>query len=387
MSPDGADGVRWPSRAGAWLGIGTSPAALALGAGLAERHGGAVGVVGVAVGVILMAAMLYAQGLIGLVPPTGEGATLSGVADRYLGGWTLPALHLLLSLAMVGWFGFNVGLGGAALSAVTGVPAAAGPLLLGVPIVVVAAGGLRRWNALAVGTTLCALALVALVVARFAPPASPVAASASNWLADAGAFVGYVAVFGLRAPDFSHNLARRTDLRWCVGLLVGATGLVAIAGAALFLGTGTADVVGAITGGQGARLGNVLITVAVVAATFTTLYSGSLALRAITPAGPTTAMVAIATPGLALAVARFDRMLLPWLSVLGALLPPLLVPMAVEATRRRRGHEPRAVQVWTWAPAALIALVLTARGVGVSALVGIGVSAASTAIAVRFTRR
>ena len=389
MSPNGvpAAGVRWPSRAGAWLGIGTSPAALALGAGLAERHGGAIGVVGVAGGIALMAAMLHAQGLIGVVPPTGEGTTLSGAADRYLAGWTLPALHMLLALAMVGWFGFNVGLGGAALSAVTGAPAAAGPLLLGVPIVVVAASGLHRWNALAVGTTLCALALVGLIVARFAPPVSPVAASASSWLADAGAFVGYVAVFALRAPDFSHNLAQRADLRWCVGLLVGATGLVAVAGAALFLGTGTADVVGAITGGQGATLGNVLITVAVVAATFTTLYSGSLALRAITPVRPIVAMVAIATPGLVLAVARFDRMLLQWLAVLGALLPPLLVPMAVEAARRRRGHEPRPVRMWTWVPAALIALTLTLRGVGVAALVGFGVSAASMAIALRLRRR
>jgi hypothetical protein len=77
------------------LGIGTSPAALALGAGLAERHGGAVSVVGVALGVLLMAVLLQAQGLIGLRPPIGDGGTLSGVAHRYLGGRTLPALHVL----------------------------------------------------------------------------------------------------------------------------------------------------------------------------------------------------------------------------------------------------------------------------------------------------
>jgi hypothetical protein len=391
MSPDGGSsggpgGVRWPSRAGAWLGIGTSPAALVLGAGLAERHGGVVGAVGVGLGLILMAVMLHAQGLIGVVPPVGEGATLSGAADRYMGRWTLLALHVLLALAMVGWFGFNVGLGGAALSAVTGLPAAAGPLLLGVPVVVIAASGLRRWNVLAIGTTACALGLVGLVVVRLAPPVFPVVAGASGWLAEAGAFVGYVAVFGLRAPDFSHNLAGRADLRWCVGLLVGATGLVAICGAALFLGTGTADVVGAITAGQDAWLGNVLITVAVVAATFTTLYSGSLALRAIVPTGPVTAMVAIAAPGLALAIARFDRLLLPWLSVLAALLPPLLVPMAVEAARRRRGHEPRQIEVWTWAPAAMVALVLTVQGSDLAALAGLAISAVSMAIAVRFAR-
>ena len=395
MSPDRADAqtepaVRWPSRVGAWLGIGTSPAALALGAGLAERHGGAVSLVGVALGVLLMAVLLPAQGLIGLRSPIGDGGTLSGVAHRYLGGRTLPALHVLLALTMVGWFGFNVGLGGAAVSAVTGAPAAAGPFLLGVPVVVAAAAGLRIWNVLAVVTTLCALGLVGLVVARLAPPIAPLSIDVGNtrsWLADAGAFVGYIAVFALRAPDFSHGLARRSDLRWCVGLLVVATALVALSGVALFLGTGTADVVGAITGGQGAVVGNTLITMAVIAATFTTLYSGSLALRAVMPIGSAGAMVAIATPGLVLAVLRFDRLLLPWLSVLAVVLPPLLVPMAIEAARRRRNHQPRRVMFRAWAPAALVGFVLTVRGVGVAALVSLLVAVVSTAASLRLQRR
>jgi cytosine permease len=255
---------------------------------------------------------------------------------------------------------------------------------------VAAAAGLRIWNALAVVTTLCALALVGLVVARFAPPVSPVSAevgSAAGWLADAGAFVGYVAVFGLRAPDFSHGLARRSDLRWCVGLLVVATGLVAVAGVALFLGTGTADVVGAITGGRGAVLGNALVTVAVIAATFTTLYSGSLALRPVLSISPTAAMLVIAAPGLVLAVLRFDRLLLPWLSVLAVVLPPLLVPMAIEAARRRRDHPPRLVTVGSWLPAAVVGVVLTARGVGYAALIALVVAVASTAVALRVGNR
>jgi purine-cytosine permease-like protein len=372
------------------LGIGTSPAALALGAGLAERHGGAVGVVGIALGLLLMAVLLQAQGLIGLAPPIGEGGTLSGVAHRYLAGRTLPVLHVLLALTMVGWFGFNVGLGGAALSAVTGVPAAAGPLLLGGSVVAAAAGGLRIWNMLAVITTLCALALVGLIVVQLAPPESPLSAqvgSTQSWLTDAAAFVGYVAVFGLRAPDFSHGLTRRRDLRLCVGALVIATALVAVAGMVLFRGTGTADVVGAITGGRGAVVGNTLVTVAVVAATLTTLYSGSLALQEVVSVGPVWAMVAIATPGLVLAVLRFDRLLLPWLSLLAVVLPPLLVAMAIEAARRRRNHPPRLVMLATWAPAAVVGVLLTLRGVGFAALVGLVVAIVSTAIALRLPRR
>ncbi|MBM0239173.1 hypothetical protein JNW88_22210 [Micromonospora sp. ATA32] len=45
-------------------------------------------------------------------------------------------------------------------------------------------------------------------------------------------------------------------------------------------------------------------------------------------------MLAIAVPGAALAVARFDLLLLSWLSVLAATLPPLIIPMATEAWRR-----------------------------------------------------
>lgn len=384
------DGVRWTARVGAWLGIGTSPAALVLGAGLAERHGGAIGVLGIVLGLVLMAVMLAGQGAIGLVPPLGDGGSLSAVADRYLGGRTLPALHALLAFAMIGWFGFNVGLGGAAIAAVAGVPAAVGPLLLGVPLVLVTAAGLHRWNALAIVTTCSALVLVALVAARLAPATSPVELGASGdgtWLADAGAFVGYVAVFGLRAPDFSHGLARRRDLAWCVALLVGSTGLVAIAGVGLFLGTGTADVVGAIAGSQGSTIGNLLVAVAVIAATFTTLYSGSLALRAVAPVGPQRALAAIAVPGLALAVLRFDRLLLPWLSVLAAVLPPLLVPMAIEAARRRHGRVHRAVVLWAWAPGAGVALALTLLGVRTAALVGLVVAAVSTAAVHHHRRR
>ncbi|MBM0280108.1 hypothetical protein [Micromonospora tarensis] len=37
---------RWPAAVGAWLGIGTAPATLVLGAAMAARHGGAVRPVG-----------------------------------------------------------------------------------------------------------------------------------------------------------------------------------------------------------------------------------------------------------------------------------------------------------------------------------------------------
>lgn len=363
--PPAVAGVPWARRLGAFLAIGTSPGALVLGAGLAVRNGGAVPVLGIAVGAIAMSAMLYGQGLLGVVPPVGDGGSLADAAQSYLGRLTAPLLHALLGFAMIGWFGFNVGLGGAALAVVTSVPGPVGPVLLAAPIVLISAQGRRGWNGLAIVTTLAALALVALVVSRTAsgpPPVVITGTSQFGWLGDAGALIGYVAVFSLRAPDFSHGLASRRDLGVCVGALVGSTVLVALAGASLARATGTVDVVAAVSGVAAPVIGNVLVTIAVIAATFTTLYSGSLALRAMVRMRALTAITAIAVPGTFLAIARFDRYLVAWLELLAVLLPPLLVPMVIEAHHRRRGDEHRRVVATMWVPGALAGLGVTLLG-------------------------
>jgi cytosine permease len=379
-------GVPWTARVGAFLAIGTSPGALVLGAGLAVRNDGAVPALGLVVGATLMVAMLYGQGLLGVVPPVGEGGTLADAAGGYLGPRTLPMLHGLLAFAMIGWFGFNVGLGGAALASVLRIPPLLGPLLLASPIVLVTIRGRRGWNGLAVVTTLAALALVGLVVAATASGPLPVVLvgpSRVGWLADAGALIGYVSVFSLRAPDFSQGLATRGDLARCVAALVGSTVVVALAGASLARATGTVDVVAAVSGVSASALGNLLVAVAVVAATFTTLHSGSLALRAVVGWHPRTAILAIALPGIGLAILRFDRYLVSWLELLAVLLPPLAVPMIVEAARRRRGGDARPVTAASWLPGALIGGVAGALGSPVAPVLGLAVAGVATIVSLR----
>lgn len=370
---------RWTAKVGAWLGLGASPGALLLGAGLGERHDGAVPVIAVGVGVAAVAALLWWQGLLGLPPPDGEDGTLADVARTYFTPRAQRVLGTVLALAMVGWFGFNVGLGGAALGALVGVDWL-GPLLLGVPCVLVAAGGLRRWNVVGTVATVAALLLVGLVVLRLAAP-TPVTAGLSApvvLLGDVGAYLGFVAVFGVRAPDFSAGLASRGDLARCVAALCVPVGLVSLAGVALRAGTGTSDLVGVLTGPQGSAVGQLLIAAAVVAPTFTTLFSGSLAVRSAIGVSTRTGMALVAVPGLALAVARFDRQLLPWLAVLAAVLPPLVVPMALEAAGRRRGRPPRTVPAWSWAPGAVLAVALTFAGWPPAPVVGLAVTGAVT---------
>ena len=59
--PDSGD-RRWWQVSGAWLGIGTSPGSLLLGAMIAFRHGGAVPLLSIVLGFVLMFAVLWFQG-------------------------------------------------------------------------------------------------------------------------------------------------------------------------------------------------------------------------------------------------------------------------------------------------------------------------------------
>jgi cytosine permease len=88
----------------------------------------------------------------------------------------------------------------------------------------------------------------------------------------------------------------------------------------------------------------------------------------------------VAVPGLALALLRFDLYLQPWLAVQAAILPPLIVPMAVEGARRRRGLPPRPLPLWTWVPGSVVGLVLLPFVAGVAAAAGIVVAVAGTGI-------
>ncbi|HUH06385.1 MAG TPA: hypothetical protein VML96_01130 [Egibacteraceae bacterium] len=376
-------GQRWNSKAGAWLGIGAAPGALVLGAGIAARHDGPVPLAALVGGGALMTLLLMGQGQLGLRPPHGEGATLSALSPRYLAARSHRGLNALLSVALVGWFGFNVGLGGAAVSALLRLPGPVGPLLLAAPVVLMAFGGMRRWNPVAVVATGSALVLVCVVTWRLAAPVSPVTlglGSPALAVADIAVFVGYVAVFGVRAPDFTVGLRSRVDLAACVALLVIPTIAVALAGAAVQRGTGAVDLVAVLAGPEGLWIGNLLVALAVVAPTFTTMHSGSLALRAITPLTERGAMIAVAAPGLVLAMLRFDLHLALWLRLLAAMLAPLVVPMALEGARRRRGGAARLIPLWTWAPASTLAVALSAADQPYAVVAGLGVAVSASAV-------
>ncbi|MFE9105452.1 hypothetical protein [Actinomadura geliboluensis] len=395
----GDGGRTWRAASGAWLGIGTAPGALVLGAQVGGRHGGALPLLVLLIGGAVMTVLLLAQGRLGLRAPAGEDAGMAELAPRYLPPVAERAFTALLAVAMVGWFGFNLGLGGAAAAALGGVPDAVGVTALAVPLVAVLIAGGGRWNAIAVVTTLTAIALIGIVAVKLAPPASPVSLARDGppgvLAADLAGYIGYVSVFAVRAPDFTVGLRGRGDLAACVALLVVPALAASVVGAGVAAASGSTDVVAVLAGPDGLPAANLFVAASVIAPTLAAVHSGALAVRRFLPAErpdagrpadvmarlrsrQTVAVLAIAVPGAVLAALRVDRMLLDWLTVLAAALPALVPPMAAEAARRRHGRPARPVATWIWAPGAAVAVALTVAGHAAAAPVGLLVSVAGT---------
>lgn len=372
---------RWTDVLGAWLGIGTAPGALIVGAGLASRYDGPVPLLSILVSFVAMFAVLWFPGLIGVAPPVGEGLRFTEFAPKYFKPGMIRVLGALIAIGMTGWFGFNVGLGGAALSALLNLPAFVGPLLIGITVLVFSLKGIKSWNGLAAITTLAVIVLVFLVMKRYTAPAMPFTLAFDNpyfMAVDIATFVGYVAVFSVRAPDFTAGFASRKDLVISVLLLCTPAVLISLAGIGLQQGTGSTDLVAILAQPGGLAIGNLLIFLAVIAPSLTILYSGAPALQAAIGLDETISMYVITAVGLVLAITRFDLLLINWLGLLAALLPPLIVPLAVEATRRRSGKGSHLVTIWLWLPGASVSVLLTILRHPLAALIGLAVSTVVT---------
>jgi hypothetical protein len=385
-----AETRRWPDVLGAWLGIGTAPGALIVGAGMAARHGGAVPIFSVLLSVGAMFAVVWLPGLLGVNPPHGEGLKLTDLTPKYFSPGMQRALAGLIALGMTGWFGFNVGLGGAALSALIEAPGFVGPLLIGIPVLIFSLLGIKRWNGLAVLTTAAVIVLVVMVSVRFAGGAKIISFSfgdPANLVVDMATLIGYLAVFAVRSPDFTAGFTRKKDLVISNLLLCVPIILIALAGVGLQQGTGSADLVSIMAQPGGLKIGNLLIFLAVIAPALTILYSGAPALKASVGLKEKYGMYLITAVGLTLAITRFDLLLIDYLGYLAALMPPVVIPLAVEAARRRRGGEPRMVSVWVWLPGAAVSVILTIFSHPMAALAGLLVAAAASAVWVMVMNR
>ncbi|MGK5113395.1 MULTISPECIES: hypothetical protein [unclassified Geodermatophilus] len=374
--------VPWTRYVGAWLGIGSSPGALVLGAQLVDRQGGALPLVWLVAGAVLMGTLLVLQGQLGLRPPRGQGATFVEASRSYLPPRARVAVGLLVTCGMVGWVGFGVGIGAESLGRVTGLSSWLCAVGLGVVALLLVSADVRRWNVVAVATTLITLLLAPLLLLsldRVEAPVTTTSAGGGEGVVVLAACVGYVAVFMLRSPDFSAGLPRRRSLLICVAaLVVPAIGLCLV-GAAMRLSVGSAA--DASLAGlsdvrwAGLAAGDLLIVLAVLAPTVTSAFSGGLALQVFTGLAARRGMAVVALLGIALGVAGFHRELLPWLALLAGVAPPIAVPFWLETARRRRGRAARTIATWTWLPASIGGGVLVAGGVSFAPLAALAVAA------------
>lgn len=378
----------WGRHAGAWLAIGTSPGAIVLGAQLADRRAGPLPVLSLAFGGGLMVVLLLLQGRLGLLPPRGHGQPFSALSRLYLRGSSRRLVGLAITGGMVGWVGFSIGIGGESLARMTGLPHAGGALCLGAVVLVLVLAGVQRWNVVALFTTVATLVLAPLLLLSLDDVAVPVAASgtgAQDGVGELAAFVGYAAVFMLRAPDFTWGIARPSGVLRCVLLLVVPALLLVLVGAAMRLSVGDAAGDATLAGLPllrvgGVPVGDLLIVLAVLAPAVTAAHSGGMALQIFTGVQARAGMAVLGLVGVLLGILEFQRELLPWLALLAGIVPPIAVPFWVEHARRRRGHEPRWVPWWTWLPASVVGGGLIARGSLEAPLASLGLAALLCAV-------
>ncbi len=372
--------IRWYNRASVWLGIGINPASISTGGGLAMviplRHLLWV----LPVGMLGLALISISQGLLG----RRRRARLAQLAaDTFGAPWGAGLLNLLMAIGLIGWSGFHGGVSGASTAQLLHLPQWAGAFVIIVLLYMLTIFGINRWAALAWVTTAAALALTIFALwavdlhagTGAAAVAKPVTTlTPRNLLWAFGTIIGYATLFSLRTPDFTWDLATRSDvlkanLFYFFPLLFSMS-----VGALLYWATGNWNIADVLAQSHSAALGHLFLIVAVISPLISGWYSGALALSHLTPLSPRQSTLLICVIGFLLAATRFDQQLLPFLGYLGAALGPALALMLLVNWRQ----SPRDITpvLVAWLVGAGIAVTLHALEQPYHLFVGAGVSVA-----------
>ncbi len=331
----------WVRRLGPWVGIGTSPAALMVGGGVADGNETWRLAVAVLVGVAVLTGLAVAQGMLGQ-RRHARLRTLTADALGREGGQRIASP--VLAVMMVGWFGFNTSVAGAGLGRLLHAPSRVGMVLFALAMLAVAWRGLNAlsWVALAAGLATIVLAIDGLRIAladRTGPLLGDgVPQGELGMLPAIAVMVGYGAAFALRTPDFTYDLARPRQVAWCatVGLTAPLLAFAA-AGALLELSTGTWNLVGVLE-----RLGSPTVAYAFVALGFTgsvltNLHSGALSFEDAVPRlTHRRALVIVAVTGTALAALDFADSMIGFLTAMALAAPCLIGVLWIGELRGER---------------------------------------------------
>ena len=256
-------------------------------------------------------------------------------------------INLLMAVGMSGWNGFQLGLMGKAVSNLGRVPPYIGVIIIAICLFTLFSLGVNRWNWFVWLTTLSSLSVAlvcALIVRNLAqnpePIAEPSAVGFTTILWAIGTVIAYAALFSLRAPDFSWDLASPKDV-----LLDGACFLTVLLisgtiGMALYRTTGQWDLSEILAGTNLALLGQLFLIISLVGPALSTIYSGGLAWTNVLPIQkPLIGTLLILAVGIVLGITRFDLRMLPFLDWIGTVTPvALLVMILTQLTRIKSTH-------------------------------------------------
>jgi cytosine permease len=298
-----------------------------VGAGIASQVGPTVALPAVLAGSLVVYVLGAVHGLEALRTRTAMGM---GVRRVFGSGAPSALFTLAIVVAMIGWCGFYLGIGGAALSDLLSVDQIVGALLLGVVCTALALLGQNTWNGLVYLTAGSAVALTLVTVTAISgtPPAD--FPSPSFWegvITGVGGVVAYAIVFTMRTPDFTVDLEAPRDV-WLAGLtMLLPLAVVLSIGIWLYGHTGLVDLAGVLRRTERPEAGQLFLALSAIAPAVTVIYSSAISIESIRRLRHEAVVLAIAGSAFVLGAIRFDLKLVAFLQALGAVVPSALTVM------------------------------------------------------------
>jgi cytosine permease len=334
--------------------MGTGPGALMTGAAVTGRVGPAIAIPAVVTGCLVLYFVCVTHGLQAFRSRTPMGVSVRKIFGGHSGG----ALTIVMVLAMIGWCGFYMGVGGAALSDLAGMPQVAGSCVLGMVVMGLSLLGQERWNPLTYLTAGCAIALTVITVVAVPsdPPPSIELDPVVGFMAALGGMISYAVVFAMRVPDFTVDIDKESGV-WIVGLTMLVPLLaLAVLGVSLYARTGLFNLADLLASTERPEAGQLFLTLSTVAPSVTAVYSGAISMESLVRVSHRAAMAVVAACATVLGVTRFDQSLIGFLEVLAAVIPPALVVMLLIPRLGRAPRSPHPLLAWSSGAAVALAL-------------------------------
>lgn len=333
------------------------------GAAVTSQVGPGIAIPAVVTGCLVLYFVCVTHGLQAFRTRTPMGTSVREIFGGR-SGWVLTGTMVV---ALFGWTGFYMGVGGAALSGLIGTPQVVGSVALGMVVMGLSLLGQERWNLLTYLTAGCAVALTVITVV--AVPTNPPLAIESEPVAGftfaLGGMISYAVVFAMRVPDFTVDINRQSGV-WIVGLTMSLPMLaLAVLGVSLYARTGLFNLADVLAGTERPQAGQLFLTLSTIAPSVTAVYSGAISIESLVRVPHRAALAAIAACATVLGATRFDQSLIGFLEVLGAVIPPALVVMLLTPRLARAPRSPHPLLAWSSGAAAALALQ------GVSSFAGI----------------